>query len=367
MRALFLHRDLLFHGGIPKSFYYFAQHRDPQRISLWVGSLQDPDAHMVAELRAQNVPIVSFGDIGYLLPAARLRSFIRSHEIEILLCTSFKSYLVAKLASLGLPCKVVFWIAAIPLVISGRLRRTLFEWLAQSDPLIFVSDAVKREFMFPAHDGPMFVIHYGVDDPLRSPEFEPYPVSMRRKFDIAGDKLVLGYTAEFVGWKDHMTLLRAMQMMSGDENNHILLLIGVGHLLEKYKKWVADEGLSDAVSFLGARQDARRLLGLMDVYVHPSRGEGFGLAVAEAMLAELPVVVSDEGALPELVRHNQTGLIFQAGNADDLSEMIQRLLEDNALRMQLGRRARADALERFTPARFAQELTAALEDVLDAS
>jgi glycosyltransferase involved in cell wall biosynthesis len=88
-----------------------------------------------------------------------------------------------------------------------------------------------------------------------------------------------------------------------------LVLIGAGQLYEQGKLRMMNLPYSDRVHFLGSRIDVGRILAIVDVYVHLSRGEGFGPAVVEAMLVGVPVVVSDEGALPEIVCDGEAGRV----------------------------------------------------------
>ena len=117
----------------------------------------------------------------------------------------------------------------------------------------------------------------------------------------------------------------------------------------------------DRVHFLGARTDARRILGFVDVYVHPSRGEGLGLAVVEAMLAGVPVIVTNEGAFPEYVTDGVTGLMFPGGDVSALVARIAELIQDRTRAARLGRTGREHCLKMFSPARFADEMTSVLE------
>jgi len=104
-----------------------------------------------------------------------------------------------------------------------------------------------------------------------------------------------------------------------------LMLIGSGELIEMARFWAAAGPAARYIHFLGARSDARKILGTVDIYVHPSRGEGFGLAVVEAMLAGVPVVASRDGAFVEYIEHAKTGLLFEPGDATALADAIMAL------------------------------------------
>jgi glycosyltransferase involved in cell wall biosynthesis len=101
----------------------------------------------------------------------------------------------------------------------------------------------------------------------------------------------------------------------------------------------------------------------MDAYVHPSDGEAFGLALAEAMSAGLPVVAANAGALPELVRDEIDGLLFPPLDVEALTQAINRLIDNPHLRMSLGANAQQRIAKNFSASEFSKTLTAALDEI----
>jgi glycosyltransferase involved in cell wall biosynthesis len=106
----------------------------------------------------------------------------------------------------------------------------------------------------------------------------------------------------------------------------------------------------------------RQLLDLVDVYVHSGRQEGFGLAVVEAMLAKRMVVAAREGAMVELIESGKTGLLFNAGNANDLADAVVQMAADPLLAREMGNAARTACLERFDIDHFADAVSRFLEE-----
>lgn len=103
----------------------------------------------------------------------------------------------------------------------------------------------------------------------------------------------------------------------------------------------------------------QRLLELFrtsDVFAMPSRAETFGIAVAEASAAGLPVVASGVGGLPDIVSDGESGFVVPVDDLEALVEALVRLLDDDALRADMGAAARARAVERFDAATNAGRL-----------
>lgn len=123
-------------------------------------------------------------------------------------------------------------------------------------------------------------------------------------------------------------------------------------------------GVDDRIEFLGWRQDPRAYLATLDIFVLPSRSEGFPLAIVEAMLAGLPVVATDVGSVAEAVAHEETGLLVPADDVEALTAAIRRLADEPALRARLGSEAHKRALDRFTASVMAREFEQLYEELL---
>ena len=104
-----------------------------------------------------------------------------------------------------------------------------------------------------------------------------------------------------------------------------------------------------------------------DVFVFPSVcHEAFGMPLAEAMVAGLPVVASDGGAFPELVEDEKTGLIVKRSDADALAEAIIKLLSDSSLRDSMGKLGCETAIKRFSFEQMTEDLYHQYQQLLNA-
>lgn len=367
LRVLLLHRDLVFHGGVPRVMLGYARHCNRQQVQVRIGTMKSPSPEMVAAFGELGIIPTELGDGGYLQAMSRLRKNLRQEPVDLIVCNSLKSYLLAKGAAVGLGIAVVFWIHAIHRFMEGSIRPALFRWLVRRDPILAVSNAAMAAHRPTNHQGLHQIIYNGVEDPMPNPQHVPYPREYRKELGLPDDAIVFGFTAEFIDWKDHATLLKAFDALAAENPRVHLLLTGAGELSDEMKSKAAAMACHDRIHFLGARKDARRLLGVMDAYVHPSRGEAFGLAVVEAMLAGLPVVVSNEGAFVEIIQPDQTGLLFPAGNETALKQAMHRLANDPALARQLGDAARAYCLTHFSPDAFAKAVTEVFQTITNGS
>lgn len=362
LRALFLNRDLEYHGGVSNVLLTLARGHDGSDVEFRFGSMFEPSDAIRDAFKALNIDLISIGDQGYLKPAKSLRKYIKQQQIDVVVASSFKAGLVAKLATVGSACKVVHYVHAIDLVIEGAFKKKLFATIGKHDGMLFVSHAVEQAHRPANHRGPSAVVYNGVPDPFARTETHPYPREFRAELGIPDDALLLAYIGAFVGWKDHPTVLKAFSKLDPALNAH-LLLIGKGEPGSTVEQQVAEMN-NPRVKIINPRPDARKILGAVDIYVHSSRREGFGLAVVEALLAGKAVVATREGAFEEYIEDGKTGLLAEPGNADSFASKIQLLAQDRQLASRIAAAGRDACVERFSPKNCARDMCDFLERVV---
>ena len=151
--------------------------------------------------------------------------------------------------------------------------------------------------------------------------------------------------------KNLARLLDAWRHVAGAHADARLLIAGTGPLDGSLRRRAATLGLGDRVTFAGRVAEADKVgyYNAADLFVSPSSLEGFGFTVGEAMSCGQPLVVSDQGALPELVVDGEGGFVCRHDDVGELPRQILRLLGDAELRRRFGRfnRDRVDRLFRW--------------------
>jgi len=127
-----------------------------------------------------------------------------------------------------------------------------------------------------------------------------------------------------------------------------LVMVGDGPEKAGAEHLARELGIERDVLFLGNQDMMEELLPLADVFLLPSSSESFGLVALEAMSAEVPVVASNAGGLPEVIEHGVTGFLHDAQHVAGFTSSVLRLLQNENLRRAMGRRARRVAKERFS-------------------
>lgn len=142
--------------------------------------------------------------------------------------------------------------------------------------------------------------------------------------------------------KGHAVLLEAFARMRAGHRGLRLRVVGDGPLRARLHAHAARLGVVDDVDFLGHREDVPALLAASGIAVLPSLSEAFPNAAIEAMAAGLPVIASQTGGLPEIVRHRRTGLLVKPGDVQGLVSALDVLVTDAALRRRLGAAGRSE-------------------------
>lgn len=155
--------------------------------------------------------------------------------------------------------------------------------------------------------------------------------------------------------KDQPTLIRAVALLRDQRLSVDLCLIGEGSHRPQLEALIAELDLAERVELLGSRRDIPELLCQLDLFVFCARpDEGFGIALAEAMAAGVPIVATDVGACREVLDGGRCGLLVEPGNPAALAAGIRAVLADPVAAQVRAAAARQRALRDFSVAAMAE-------------
>jgi glycosyltransferase involved in cell wall biosynthesis len=182
------------------------------------------------------------------------------------------------------------------------------------------------------------------------------------RWNIPAGAIVYGTTGRLVPQKAYDVLLAAAGALAAKGLAFHVLIAGDGSLREDLEKDIARRSLQGRVTLVGHESDIPKFLANLDVFVMPSRSEGFGIALLEALASGLPCVGTRVGGIPDLLG-GQTGLLVPPEDPEALADAMERLASP-VLRATLAARGQ-EVAGRFSLERCAQRFIALYRELLD--
>jgi glycosyltransferase involved in cell wall biosynthesis len=238
-------------------------------------------------------------------------------------------------------------------------------------PIRLMESAIlkRASFCFPVTEGALSILrakgYKGVAEvlPLAIDRnvYRPMPewaLKKRAELELGASDFVVGYLGRLVEEKGIGTLLRALENIK--EKKWHCVLAGSGPYEKSLRSLAAELGIQDKVLFVGyvPHQEAPGWLSLFDVLMLPSETrshwkEQFGRVITEANACGTPVIGSDSGEIPNVIRNIGGGLVFPEGNVDAMVVAIVRIMNDPRYREQLAQVGAASVREKYDQAHLA--------------
>ena len=169
------------------------------------------------------------------------------------------------------------------------------------------------------------------------------------RIDRSAERPLVGVVAHLSAEKGHRTLLEAAaELKKGASNSANFVVVGDGILRNELEEIAVKLDISERVLFLGFRSDAEALMRQFDIFCLPSLSEGLSSAILAAMAAQLPVVATAVGGIPELVQDGVTGLLVVPERPAELSQALGTLLNNPVLCLRMGKAGRQRIESHFT-------------------
>ncbi|MFH1093633.1 MAG: glycosyltransferase family 4 protein [Candidatus Omnitrophota bacterium] len=224
--------------------------------------------------------------------------------------------------------------------------------------VIAISEAVKKHLMidFYVPEKKVKLVHNGIDID---------------KFKILSKRLDLNYKCRTVGIiarlstvKGHKYLIEAMAQVIREFGDARLFIFGQGKIKYELVNQAERLKISSKVFFLPSISNTAEVLQEIDIFVMPSVQEGLGLSILEALACGIPVVASNVGGIPSIIKHDVSGLLVEPGNPMALAGAIMHLMEDRSLAIRLGKKGRQEVEERFNLGKMAADMEKLYEEAI---
>ena len=356
-------------GGAEKILYHTVTGLNNNHYSVSVCSLKER-GEIARDLERQGIEVHCLkmenkeGFIGWLTTIGsliRLIPYLRKLQPTIVHSFLFRANIVARIAS---------YITSIPIVISSiRVmggEKNYFHYLERMtsfmvDHYITVSESVKdylvRKSRIPLEK--VSVIYNGVNIK------EHNSLKMPNQRVIGAEDKVVITVGRLHTQKGHSYLLQAIAKVQKEISKVKVLVIGEGEEENNLKNLAKSLDLTDKIIFAGLRVDVEEILPEADLFVLPSLWEGMPNALLEAMALGIPVVATDVGGIPEVVIHEETGILIPPKDSDALASAMIDLLQNNFKAQKMGEAGRDRVEKHFSLARTIEKTECLYKKLLE--
>ncbi|ACC79787.1 glycosyltransferase family 4 protein [Nostoc punctiforme] len=215
---------------------------------------------------------------------------------------------------------------------------------------------------------PTPLVYPGVALDRFEPDALPTPEEARRKLGLPLHGPLIGIVGRLQRWKGMHVLVQAMPKILEKYPDAHCVVVGGKHDLEPgyedfLKAEIATLGLEEQVIMAGLQRNIPEWVQAMDVFVHASDKEPFGIVIIEAMALGKPVIAGDAGGPTEIITDGMNGLLTPYGDADKLAITILRYLDEQEFARSAGIAARQRALD-FSTQNYAQNFISAIRSAI---
>jgi len=212
---------------------------------------------------------------------------------------------------------------------------------------------IKTCLIYNAVDLPVYI-----DDDHRTQE-------VRNSLGINAEAIVIMVVASLTVNKGHRILLEAFAKVYRTHQTMRLVIVGDGPLRKELETASRQLMIDQAVIFLGIRNDVFELLQASDIFVLPSQHrEGLGVSLIEAMAVGLPVIGTNLGGIPEVIVDGENGFLVSPKSPDQLADALMKFVNDQGLRISMGRRGRQIYEEDFTLSKMIRQVETLYDQLL---
>jgi glycosyltransferase involved in cell wall biosynthesis len=225
--------------------------------------------------------------------------------------------------------------------LAGKLAGMIHRFILMNvDQHICISEAVKSKFLgrqgqAVVNRDRVHIVNNGVDDVYSNLDREQCRERVLSYLNLAATTTLILCVSRLEPEKDVQALLTSLTNIEKTIPYHCLI-VGDGSERTQMESFVRKVKIDDRVSFLGYRADVPNIMKASDLFVLPCPAEGFGLVIAEAMFAGLPVVAINHGGPVEIVICQETGLLVPRNDIMSMSDAIRELLENTSQSVYMG-------------------------------
>ncbi|MEC5167333.1 glycosyltransferase involved in cell wall biosynthesis [Flavobacterium sp. PL11] len=296
--------------------------------------------------------------------AKKLHQIATHFTADIMLLHNSKSHTLAVLSALffGLNIPLILFRTLIKNVGTNFLRKYKYNYKAIKK-IICISDPVLEILKFSVNNHSKLIVIGSVVDTANF-MYKKRVGFLHQEFNIPENFKIVGNVSAFCKVKDHYTWIDTAAELYKRGLKAKYVLIGDGPLELQMKEYAKSKGLEDEIIFAGFRNDINRCLPEFDLFLFTSNNEATGGVILESYACNVPVVAARAGGIPTLLIDNETGLLAEAGNAQDFADKLELLINDNKMQEKFILAGSKFLMATSTREIIGKKIRAVLDDVL---
>lgn len=353
-------------GGAEQLLDIFLKHVDPHALDVITVFLENGPLVRDYRAKGREVAVIPAGRLrelhNYIRTVAALRRLIRKERVDLVFSWMSKAHLYGGLSALWSGIPAIWYQHGLPK--ANSLMDRLIT-LVPAAGVVACSQHVAslQQQLWP--ERPTDVAHPCVDTERFDPAQLPSPNEARSELGLPQDRPVVGIVGRLQRWKGIHVFVEALDRVRRSHPDVYGVIVGGRHDLEpEYADEVANlirkRNLQDHVLQAGYQQNVPHWMQAMDIVVHASDVEPFGMVIVEAMALGKPVVAGSAGGPREIITEGKNGLLAPFGDADALADKIMAYLTDPSCATRVGSAARGRAKD-FKPDAYAARLTTLIQ------
>jgi len=311
------------------------------------------DAKNIEEIKKKNVRIWTLDLKNKYNPSSiiKIKNIIKREQYDIVHVHLFPSNAIVALSSLFLK-KSIAYLFTIHSTFNRRRSIKIFKIIdglvySRYAKIICISKQVQDSLIkwVPKIKEKIEIIPNGI--PMNSKSNDN---PLMKKYDVL-------FVGRLVQQKGINFLLEAVSILQKKYKKIIrVAIVGDGPIKKELIKMCEELKIKDSVEFLGFQRDVDQIMRSSRVLVLPSRWEGFGLVLLEAMKNKLPIIATKVGGIPEIITNGHEGILVPAENPKILADSINRVLENSELRNQLIQNAYKKVQSHYSIEKYAHNM-----------
>ncbi len=300
---------------------------------------------------------------------AKLRKHIQKKKSHIIHTHGFRANVIGRLAARNAGLPIITTIhSSIYHDYTNAFKKTFYHRIEKltrpyTTKFITVAESLKKELMIDGVESKRIQVVYNGLSPDFPLEKKRNPF-IRQELGLKEHIPILTNIGRAEGVKNQIMLIQVFASLKQNKIPYYGLIVGDGPLLEELKLQAQNLNVSENVYFLGFRNDIYELLSESDIFLLTSKMEGLPITILEAMATKTPVVLTEVGGIPEIIKIAQNGFVIPVDDTDQFMARIQEILVQPELKQKFEEKGYQALLRHFTYDKFVENTIRVYEEVL---